>query len=153
LSFLTGASDHVRVIEARTGSAGALADPLRPTGIAEGSKWDASEREVRRAIMSTASKLHRELNIITALSQSTRYRRSTSVPRCIPAPSGLDGVLLLSQVLRKDLYGIFCRREGPFARIDRIAPEKQTKAERAAELTLFGILLAFHSVIIFTKLS
>src|SRR5258706_6120064 len=62
ISFLTGAPDHIRVIEQCPDSANALVDPARPTAPAdEVILWDASECEALAVIMTTASKLHRDV--------------------------------------------------------------------------------------------
>ena len=66
ISVLTGAADHVRVIEQRPDPNGTkkitLIDPIRPTTpVDDVVKWDASEREAMSVIMTTASKLHRDV--------------------------------------------------------------------------------------------
>ena len=63
ISVLTGAADHVRVIEQRPDTKDTkeitLIDPIRPS--TDVVKWDASECEAMSVIMTTASKLHRDV--------------------------------------------------------------------------------------------
>ena len=61
ISFLTGAADHVCVIEPCLNTAGAYIDPARPTDAAKQARWDASECEALGVIMCTVSNLHLEV--------------------------------------------------------------------------------------------
>ena len=146
IAFLTGAADHVRVIERRHGANNTLVDPAAPTDANELTRWNASEREAMGVIMSTACKAHRELILrhrdagkpvfqlwtkICSLYQSRdaahRHEAWLEFLACRKAPDELYSA-----------YG--ARVEAAYAKIERITPSNQTAAERAAELTLFALL-------------
>ena len=147
ISFLTGASDHVRVIEPCHDATGRLVDPVCPTDAGEKVKWGLSEREALGIIMSTASGLHHRLILKHRASGEPVYKLWTKIC-CIHqshATSFRHQIWLEFFSSRKspdESYAEFVwRKEGLLAKIDRLTPESQTKAERAAELTLVGILL------------
>lgn len=147
ISFLTGASDHVRVIEPRRDATGRLVDPVCPAGTGEKANWDSSEREALGVIMSTASRLHHELILKHRASGEPVYKLWTKICSIHQshATSFRHQIWLEFFSSRKspdESYAeFFWRKEELLAKIDRLTPECQTKEERAAELTLVGILL------------
>ena len=60
-AYLTGAADHVRVIQRVRDSAGGYIDPAPPSDPDELRAWQKSERVALGVIMATTSDLHLEL--------------------------------------------------------------------------------------------
>jgi len=136
ISYLTITSDHIRVIEQRTNSAGVLADPARPSDAKEANKWDASECEALGIIMATASKLHREVILKHRADKGAVYRLWVKICN---SHQSRDASLrhqawmefFTTRKAPDESYSAYVtRKEGLGARIERLTPAAQTKAEQ-----------------------
>jgi len=146
MSALTNSSDHMRVIEQRADGRGRMTNPTRPTDLTEASWWDASECEALGIIMSTASKLHREIILKHRADREPVYKLWTKI---CSLHQSRDASLrhqawmefFTARKTSDESYSAYmARKEGLCARISRLTPSNQTPTERYAELTLFAML-------------
>ena len=151
ISVLTGAADHARVIEPRPDPTdtknNVLINPTRPKSPADDvAKWDASEREAMSVIMTTASKLHRDVILKHRADRAPVFKLWTFI---CDAHQSRDAshrhqawIEFFSMRKAPDesyLAYVACK-EGLGARIDRITPVDQPRADHFAELILFATL-------------
>jgi len=129
-----------------------MANPTRPTGVTEAGKWDASEREALGIIMSTASKLHREIILKHCANGEPIYKLWTKIYNL---HQSRDASLrhqawmefFTARKMPDESYSAYmARKEGLCAKIGRLTPSNQTATERYAELTLFAMLCGDQSL-------
>ena len=154
ISFLTGAADHVRVIEQRPNAKDELVDPVRPTSPPEEvAKWDSSEREAMSVIMTTASRIHRDVILKHRAERGAVFKLWTKI---CDAHQSRDASLryqawiefLSWKKTSDETYSAYiASKEGLGAKIERITPVSQPRAEHFAELILFATLFGLQDSI------
>jgi hypothetical protein len=145
-AYLTGVSDHVRVIRRTKDNTGKYQDPTPPTDDEDLKAWNKSERVAQGVIMATASDLHLEL--IHRRSEGPVWKMWTEIEaqhQQHDASLRHEAWMQLFAIRRKpsepyiDLYR---RVEAARAKIDRVTPADLTTAQRSEELGLFTIINA-----------
>jgi len=147
-AYLTGISDHVRIISHCPNVAGILSDLVCPTVTAEATKWDASECMALSVIMSMASKLHTEIILHHCDSGKPVFKLWEKVGNMHQSCNALLchqawlQFFSVHKTTNESYLELASRMEGLWAKIDHLTPVAQTREERRAELTLLGILFA-----------
>ena len=141
ISFLTGAPDHVRVIEQRPKAKGELVDPVRPEEVV---KWGSPEREAMSVIITTASKLHRDVILKHRAERGTVFKAMDEAhqPRDASLRHQAWIEFFSSKKTSDESYSAYiARKEGLGARVDLITPVSQPRADHFAELILSATLI------------
>ena len=124
-----------------------MVDPARPTTPPDAvTLWDASEREAMSVIMTTASRLHRDIILKHRAERGAVFKLWTTI---CDAHQSRDASLrhqawiefFSSKKTSGETYSAYiARKEGLGAKIERITPATQSRADHFAELILFATL-------------
>jgi hypothetical protein len=139
--YLTGAADHVRVIQRTKRTDGKYHDPSPPPDPDERKAWDKSERVAMGVIMATASDLHLEL--IYRMSEEPAWKVWKAIEAEHDVSLRHEAWMQLFATRKKptETYVDFYRRvEAARSKIDRVTPAHFTPAQRSEELRLFTII-------------